>query len=52
MFVMLPLNLVNHGVGFIGILKTPHLYDSISEFKVESLSMELMVCFNFGKLPI
>lgn len=42
--VMLSLvNLVSHGAGFVGTPKTPRLDDSLSESKLESLPMELLV---------
>ncbi|WVZ09352.1 hypothetical protein V8G54_013882 [Vigna mungo] len=42
--VMLPpVNLVSHGAGFIGTPKTPRLDDSLSESKLESLPMKLLV---------
>jgi len=50
-----PVNLVSHASGFVGTPKTPRLDDSLSESKLESLPMELLVCFtglNFLELPI
>ena len=50
-----PVNLVSHGAGFVGTPKTPRLDDSLSESRLESLPMELIVCFtwfNFLELLI
>lgn len=38
-----PVNLVSHASGFVGTPKTPRLDDSLSESKLESLPMELLV---------
>ncbi|KHN35537.1 F-box protein [Glycine soja] len=38
-----PVNLVKHNSGFVGTPKTPRLDDSLSESKLESLPMDLLV---------
>jgi len=46
-----PVNLVKHNSGFVGTPKTPRLDDSLSESKLESLPMDLLVCYGFCGVP-